>query len=188
MKRLPEGVGGIGDLAYIGIDKLHPHGLGASPRRKPRGKPRPPADVTYNTAFSRGSSSERVTTNKVSDELRRNRLEIDAKLMNSHIAMQVTLMDTTKGTQEITQSSPQAFIAVGVGLKPTIAIVVPRPFLRAMTHCVPHTPERVVTLVLIGVDERIRLRKLLDKRTQRQTLGVLHHAQPDPAGFASNHA
>jgi len=53
MERLPEGVGGIGDLAYIGIDQLHPQGLGASPRRKPRGKPRPPEDVVYNTAFSR---------------------------------------------------------------------------------------------------------------------------------------
>jgi hypothetical protein len=53
MARLPEGVGGIGDLAYVGIDKLHPQGLGASPRRKPRGQGRPPEDVTYNTAFSR---------------------------------------------------------------------------------------------------------------------------------------
>ena len=53
MKRLPEGVGGIGDLAYVGIEKLHPQGLAASPRRKPRGKPRPPEDVVYNTAFSR---------------------------------------------------------------------------------------------------------------------------------------
>lgn len=53
MKRLPQGVGGIGDLAYVGIEKLHPKGLAASPRRKPRGKPRPPEDVAYNTAFSR---------------------------------------------------------------------------------------------------------------------------------------
>lgn len=53
MDRLPEGVGGIGDLAYVGIDKLHPQGLGASPRRKPRGQPRPAEDVAYNTAFSR---------------------------------------------------------------------------------------------------------------------------------------
>jgi len=53
MKRLPEGVGGIGDLAYVGIEKLHPQGLAASPRRKPRGKPRPPEDVAYNSAFSR---------------------------------------------------------------------------------------------------------------------------------------
>lgn len=53
MTRLPDGVGGIGDLAYVGIDKLHPTGLGASPRRKPRGQPRPEEDVLYNTAFSR---------------------------------------------------------------------------------------------------------------------------------------
>jgi hypothetical protein len=53
LKRLPEGVGGIGDLAYVGIADLHPGGSGAAPRRKPRGKPRPPADVRYNRAFSR---------------------------------------------------------------------------------------------------------------------------------------
>jgi hypothetical protein len=50
---LPPGVGGIGDLAYVGIGSLHPQGLGACPRRKPRGKPRPAEDVLYNTAFAR---------------------------------------------------------------------------------------------------------------------------------------
>lgn len=53
LKRLPKGVGGIGDLAYVGIGELHPEGLGASPRRKPRGRERPPADRRYNRAFSR---------------------------------------------------------------------------------------------------------------------------------------
>jgi hypothetical protein len=53
LDRLPSGVGGIGDLAYVGIAQLHPDGLGAAPRRKPRGQPRPPEDVAYNTAFSR---------------------------------------------------------------------------------------------------------------------------------------
>jgi hypothetical protein len=53
LERLPPGVGGIGDLAYVGIDKRHPQGLGATPRRKPRGQPRPAEDVAYNTAFSR---------------------------------------------------------------------------------------------------------------------------------------
>jgi DDE superfamily endonuclease len=53
MQCLLEGVGGIGDLAYGGIDQLHSQGLGACPRRKPRGKPRPPEDVAYNPAFSR---------------------------------------------------------------------------------------------------------------------------------------
>lgn len=51
LKRLPSGVGGIGDLGYTGIRDLH--AAGACPRRKPRGKPRPPEDVRYNRAFSR---------------------------------------------------------------------------------------------------------------------------------------
>lgn len=50
--RLPDGVGGIGDLGYQGIRELHP--LAACPRKKPRGKdkPRPPEDSAYNRAFS----------------------------------------------------------------------------------------------------------------------------------------
>ena len=52
LNRLPEGVGAIGDLAYVGIDKLHPKGLAAAPRRKPKGKPRPKEDVVFNKAFS----------------------------------------------------------------------------------------------------------------------------------------
>lgn len=53
LPRLPEGVGGIGDLAYVGIDKLHPCGLAAAPRRKRRGKDRPPEDIAYNRAFAK---------------------------------------------------------------------------------------------------------------------------------------
>jgi len=53
LKRLPAGVGGIGDLAYVGIADLHPAGLGAAPRRKPRGRERPPEDRRYNRAFRR---------------------------------------------------------------------------------------------------------------------------------------
>lgn len=53
LDRLPDGVGAIGDLAYVGIGDLHPGGAGASPRRKPRGKDRPPEDVAYNRAFAR---------------------------------------------------------------------------------------------------------------------------------------
>lgn len=63
MDRLPQGVSGEGDLAYVGIDKLHPHKLGFTPRRKPRGrdknrprgydKPRPPEDIAYNKAFAK---------------------------------------------------------------------------------------------------------------------------------------
>lgn len=53
LQRLPSGVGAGGDLAYVGIAALHPQGLGATPRRKPRGQARPPDDVAYNRAFAR---------------------------------------------------------------------------------------------------------------------------------------
>jgi hypothetical protein len=63
LDRLPEGVSGEGDLAYIGIATLHPQKLGFTPRRKPRGadkhrprgkdKERPPEDIAYNTAFAK---------------------------------------------------------------------------------------------------------------------------------------
>ena len=53
LKQLPKGVGALADLAYVGIAALHPEGLGATPRRKPRGKERPPEDRRYNKAFAR---------------------------------------------------------------------------------------------------------------------------------------
>ncbi len=51
--RLPPDVGGLGDKAYIGGDKLEPGVVVATPRRKPRGQPRPAEDVAFNTAFAR---------------------------------------------------------------------------------------------------------------------------------------
>lgn len=51
LERLPAGVGALADLAYVGIDKLHPNGR--CPVRKPKGKPHTPAQIAFNTAFSR---------------------------------------------------------------------------------------------------------------------------------------
>jgi DDE superfamily endonuclease/Helix-turn-helix of DDE superfamily endonuclease len=51
--RLPEHVGAAGDLAYVGMQKLHPQGQAVTPRRKPRGQERPPEDIEYNRAFAR---------------------------------------------------------------------------------------------------------------------------------------
>jgi len=50
---LPKGVGLIGDTAYLGAAKMRPGVACATPRRKPRGKPRPAADRRYNRAISR---------------------------------------------------------------------------------------------------------------------------------------
>ena len=52
LNELPEGVGAWGDSAYQGMKDLHPAGLTAHPRRKPRGKPRSEEDKTYNRAIA----------------------------------------------------------------------------------------------------------------------------------------
>jgi hypothetical protein len=65
LERLPHGVGSIGDLAYVGIGALHPTGLGATPRRKPRGKARPPEDIAFNTAFAKRRITVEHTINRV---------------------------------------------------------------------------------------------------------------------------
>ena len=65
LKKLPEGVGAMGDCAYQSIADLHPKGY--SPRKKPRGKDRPKEDVAYNTAFSR----RRIIVENTNNRLRR---------------------------------------------------------------------------------------------------------------------
>jgi hypothetical protein len=67
LDRLPPGVGARGDLAYVGIADAHPQGLGATPRKKPRGQPRPEADIAYNRAFAR----RRVTVEHTIGRVRR---------------------------------------------------------------------------------------------------------------------
>ena len=65
MERLPAGIGGLGDLAYVGIAELHPQRLGASPRRKPRGKERPPEDSAFNRAFAKRRIKVEHTINRL---------------------------------------------------------------------------------------------------------------------------
>jgi len=43
-------VAGLGNSAHPGIAKRTAHGY--SPRKKPKGKPRPPEDVAFNHAFA----------------------------------------------------------------------------------------------------------------------------------------
>lgn len=67
LARLPPGVGALGDLAYVGLGDAHPQGLGATPRREPRGRPRPAADGACNRAFAR----RRITVEHAIGRLRR---------------------------------------------------------------------------------------------------------------------
>ena len=65
LKKLPDGVGGMGDCACQSIADLHPKGF--SPHKKPRGKDRPQEDIAYNTAFSR----RRIIVENTNNRLRR---------------------------------------------------------------------------------------------------------------------
>jgi hypothetical protein len=60
-------VGALGDLGYVGLDGVSPRLHGATPRRKPRGKGRPPEDRRYNRAFAR----RRITVEHGINRLRR---------------------------------------------------------------------------------------------------------------------
>jgi hypothetical protein len=53
LQHLGADIGAVGDLAYVGLAAAHPAGLGATPFRKPRDRPRPPEQAAYNTAFAR---------------------------------------------------------------------------------------------------------------------------------------
>ena len=81
---LPRGVGVLGDLAYVGVAGWHPEGLGATPRRKPRGQPRPEEDRRYNRAFAR----RRIVVEHAIGRLRRYRApgETDRHRRRGHAA------------------------------------------------------------------------------------------------------
>jgi len=50
-ERLPPGTGLLGDSAYQSLETLHPEGY--SPRKKPKGQPRPEEDRAYNREIAR---------------------------------------------------------------------------------------------------------------------------------------
>jgi hypothetical protein len=97
---LPAGVGILGDLAYVGLNNprrrrrgtrrrgqaraRRRRAQGATPRRKPRGRPRPAADRRYNRAFAR----RRVVVEHTIGRLRRFRslAEADRHFRKGHSA------------------------------------------------------------------------------------------------------
>jgi hypothetical protein len=97
---LPADVGMLGDLAYVGVNNprrrrrgarrrgraraRRRRSVGATPRRKPRGRPRPLADRRYNRAFAR----RRVVVEHTIGRLRRFRslAEADRHFRRGHAA------------------------------------------------------------------------------------------------------
>ena len=60
--------------------------------------------------------------------------QINTKFMQSNIAAQEVLADTTKGSQMGSQSGPHALKCVGMNFTKTIAVIISCPFIGTMTN------------------------------------------------------
>ena len=83
--------------------------------------------------------------------------------MNGDIPTQVGFMHSAIGSQKITQPRPTAFIGIDVDFTNAIAVIIARPFIFSMTNRMSNALETIVTVVLVGVERRLFLRKPLDK-------------------------
>ena len=77
--------------------------------------------------------------------------EIDLMFTHRQIVVQIFLVKSTKGAQEITGHRPQALDGIDVDLADTIAVIIPRPFFLAVTNGVVHAFDFVVTLPFICI-------------------------------------
>ena len=110
------------------------------------------------------------------------------EFVNGNIFKQIALVQRTKWAQKIAQPRPHAFFTVGMDFKPTNPIVITRPFPHLVTHRFPNPLERVLALILVGIDQRFRLRKLLGEGAQSQALDLVHHPQAEVSGLPPQHA
>ena len=76
---------------------------------------------------------------------------------HGQIAVQICFVDAPKRAQEITCARPQAFNSVGMDLPDAIAILIPGPFLLAVTHRVVIPLDAVVALPFISVTSSVSL-------------------------------
>src|SRR5258707_6274982 len=99
------------------------------------------------------------------------------KLMNGNVAAQKPFTDTSKGTQEVTQSRPHAFGRVGMNFTDTVAIIIPRPFFAAMRDGGVSALNSIVTGILIGIDVGLGQCKVFHMTRQRRLGRVFYYSQ-----------
>jgi hypothetical protein len=106
--------------------------------------------------------------------------------MQGNITTQEMFADATKGAQESAKSSPQTFNGIDMNFANAIAIIIACPFFLAMGHRGPGPLDRIVAIILIGVDMSTFTRKSLNMVTQRDLPGIGCNAQPNLTGLAAN--
>src|SRR5258708_26109400 len=99
------------------------------------------------------------------------------KLMNGNVAAQKPFTDTSKGTQEVTQSRPHAFGRVGMNFTDTVAIIIPRPFFAAMRDGGVSALNSIVTGILSGIAVGLGQCKVCHMTRQRRLGRVFYYSQ-----------
>jgi hypothetical protein len=127
-----------------------------------------------------------VRGNESSDKCGTDAFEIDFMFTHGQIAVQIFFVDAPKRAQEITCARPQAFNSVGMDLPDAIAIIIPCPFLLAVTYRVVIPLDAVVALPLICITGGVFLGVAVHVFLQRLSIGMLAHAQPALATFSTD--
>src|SRR5664279_5540783 len=106
--------------------------------------------------------------------------------MNSDIAAQEMLADAPKGTQKSPQPRPHALGRVRVHFTDAVPIIVARPFVVSVCDHRARALNRVIAVVLIGIDMRSLPGETLDMLSQGRLLRVGSDPQTDLPTLASN--
>jgi hypothetical protein len=69
---------------------------------------------------------------------------------DGNIASQKFLVNALKRSEKIADIGPKSFNGIAMDFPNAIAIIIARPFFRAVTHCRMRSQNMVVALILIG--------------------------------------
>ena len=91
------------------------------------------------------------------------------------VVFKVLLVNPPKRTQEVTHGGPQTLDGVDVDLADAIAIIVPCPFLSAMTDRTVRTPDARIALPLVRIATGRPLGVAVDMGAEGGPIGMLSY-------------
>jgi len=105
-----------------------------------------------------------------------------------NVSREVRLVHTPKRPQKVPHSRPQALRGIDVDFANAIAILIARPFMRAMIYRDMRSCHLIVPLPFICVRHSVQLGELPHMLRQRFPIGTLDHPQSDLPTLAADRA
>jgi hypothetical protein len=96
-----------------------------------------------------------------SDQMRRELFRIDYRFIRCDVEMEVLLVDPSEGAQVGAERRACPFTGVAVDLASAITIIIPGPFVGAVTHAGVGGMAAVIALPFVGVEQRADNRDIL---------------------------